>query len=154
MADDQVERCRIGGVRRWINNNIANPSQTVSPGTSGAGVVAFVRNERFGYAVTEPGAPWTGYQPDDASFPNSRGFAWLVTDNTEPVTATWEAEEDFYLTSSLILYPVAIPPTVDSVSPVAGYVGTPVTITGSAFTGATGVAFGRRPPSFPWCPTA
>jgi len=107
----------------------------VSPGSgTPTGTVAFTAD---GTAIT--GSPVTLNSSGEATITTS-----TLTVGAHSITAVYSGDTNFTTSTGTLTQTVAAAPTVTGLSPTSGPAagGTPVTITGTGFTGATGVDFG------------
>jgi len=76
-------------------------------------------------------------------------YCCFIAENSDPIPISFEVENGDNWTLVLVeVLPIANFPTASAVSLAAGYVGTPVTITGTFLNGATAVDFGGTLASF------
>ncbi|HTG28380.1 MAG TPA: IPT/TIG domain-containing protein, partial [Methylomirabilota bacterium] len=102
----------------------------------------------------------SGYTTDTAAGINSisggSGWANLTEDRTAAITGTWNATAssspavDQWVIQLVALRPAgSAVPVITSITPASGPIGTSVTLTGTGFTGASGVSFnGTRATTF------
>jgi hypothetical protein len=93
----------------------------------------------LGYMKQGTGTTWTLYESGDNSIPANLGTALHTW--TADVTATDNQNVSWTGSSAGVTQAANVTPTITSISPTSGSVGTLVTISGSNFAGATSVAF-------------
>jgi hypothetical protein len=129
-----------------IQQGGSTASATVENVTAGAAYVVYAFSQDYGSFNGLPGAPWTPYNTLFSEV--GTGCAWLIAENDDPIPFTFETgPSDTVLVWLVEILPPPVP-TVSGVSPSAGVTGDSVTVTGTNFIDATGVAFGGASATF------
>jgi hypothetical protein len=126
----------VSGVRGSASSAIANvATRTLTQTTvSGDMVAGFAYTQAQDITITVGTA--RGTQQTDAESGRSRPFERAATTTSTDVTGTWTAAQSV-MTGVVLTEAVGSVPTVSSIAPTSGAIGTSVTITGTNLTGAT-----------------